>query len=104
MNDPIVELINRQIPWSLKTFGPGKRTLGVCNHIREELLEIEMSPGDLDEWIDVLLLAFDGAWRSGASSEEITDALITKQMKNINRKWEPVVSQDVHVKHLDDSK
>jgi hypothetical protein len=54
----------RQIEFSVCTFGPGVRTAGVCDHIRKELAEVEASSGDLDEWIDVLILALDGAWRA----------------------------------------
>jgi hypothetical protein len=54
-----------QREWSEATFGPGVRTLGVTNHIRKELEEIEKDPHDLNEWTDVIILAFDGAWRSG---------------------------------------
>jgi len=77
----------RQAAWSEKTFGPGMRTLGICDHIRKELLEIESDPADLCEWIDVMILAFDGAWRCGASPQEIIDALLAKQMKNEARVW-----------------
>ena len=65
----------RQAEWSERTFGPGTRTQGVIHHIRKELREIEAAPGDLTEWIDVVLLALDGAWRSGASPNEIVSAL-----------------------------
>ena len=77
----------RQAAWSEKTFGPGARAKGVVDHIRKELLEIEADPGDLKEWIDVAILALDGAWRSGASPDEIIAALTAKQAKNEARKW-----------------
>lgn len=51
--------------WSEATFGPGPRTLGITAHIRKELQEIEDDPTDLTEWIDVAILALDGAWRTG---------------------------------------
>lgn len=53
----------RAMEWSEKTFGPGMRTEGITAHIRKELLEIEEDPNSLEEWIDVMILAFDGAWR-----------------------------------------
>lgn len=55
----------RQAKWSQATFGPGKRMLGVCEHIQKELIEIAASPDDVMEWIDVIILAFDGALRAG---------------------------------------
>ena len=77
----------RQRRWSGLTFGPGDRKNGIIDHIRKELAEIEAAPDDLSEWIDVVILGFDGAWRSGASPEQIADALAAKQSKNENRKW-----------------
>lgn len=77
----------RQRDWSRKTFGPGMRTKGVIDHIRKELVEIEAEPADLREWIDVVILALDGAWRSGHSPAEIVSALAAKQRRNEERKW-----------------
>jgi hypothetical protein len=79
--------LQRQRDWSGKTFGPGSRAQGVVDHIRKELLEIEVDPGDLKEWIDVVILALDGAWRSGAQPQEIIAALVAKQTKNEGRVW-----------------
>lgn len=79
--------IRRQIAFSERTFGPGPRTTGVLDHIRKELLEVEAAPHDLEEWIDVLMLALDGAWRSGATPEQIIAQLVAKQTKNERRKW-----------------
>lgn len=77
----------RQIAFSSNTFGPGARTSGVCDHIRKELLEVEESGGSLEEWVDVVILALDGAWRSGATPQQIADAIESKQTKNEGRKW-----------------
>jgi len=77
----------RQAAWSEKTFGPGARTKGVCDHIRKELLEIESDPLDLREWIDVVILALDGAWRCGGTPEQIIAGIVAKQSKNEGRIW-----------------
>jgi len=77
----------RQSDFSLKTFGPGPRVEGVVDHIRKELVEVEESNGALSEWVDVIILAFDGAWRSGATPEQIIGALVAKQEKNEFRSW-----------------
>lgn len=90
MKFDLVEHIERQRAFSLRTFGPGHRTHGVCDHIRKELKEVEASPGDLEEWVDVILLALDGAWRSqgpDADPAVIAKAIATKQSKNEDRKW-----------------
>lgn len=79
--------LERQRRFSERTFGPGSRAAGVIDHIRKELREIEENPGDLAEWIDVVILALDGAWRTGATPAQIIDALLAKQAKNEARTW-----------------
>lgn len=79
--------LHRQRNFSEKTFGPGQRTQGVIDHIRKELVEIEAEPNDLSEWIDVVILALDGAWRAGYNPQEIIGMIVAKQDKNENRKW-----------------
>jgi hypothetical protein len=83
----LIAHLRRQSEWSERTFGPGTRLHGVCDHIRKELAEIEADPKDISEWIDVTLLALDGAWRAGYTPEQIAAALEAKQTKNEGRKW-----------------
>lgn len=74
--------------WSLDTFGPGDRYAGVIAHIRKELEEIEKAPTDLVEWVDVIFLAMDGAWRSaGADGEDVVRAMLAKHDRNLRRAW-----------------
>ena len=63
--------LQRQRVWSLQTFGPGRRTLGLISHIRKELQEIEADPMDPMEKIDLCILCLDGAWRTGIPLETI---------------------------------
>lgn len=79
--------LERQRAWSERTFGPGARTAGVVDHIRKELREIEADPADVSEWIDVVILALDGAWRAGFSPDQIIAAMVAKQTKNEARVW-----------------
>jgi len=79
--------IYKQREFSEKTFGPGQRTDGVIDHIKKELKEIKAQPTDLEEWIDVVMLALDGAWRAGHSPEEIATQLENKLIKNMCRQW-----------------
>lgn len=79
--------LQRQREWSERTFGPGRRTEGVIDHIRKELREIKSCPDDLEEWIDVVALALDGAWRAGYSPKQIAAQLVAKQQKNEEREW-----------------
>lgn len=87
MEFDLVKHLKRQTEFSEKTFGPGKRTEGVVNHIRKELEEILKDPQDLSEWVDVVILAFDGAWRHGFTAEQVVAALVAKQDKNEKRVW-----------------
>lgn len=81
----------QQIAFSERTFGPGTRMLGVIDHICNELVEVQLAraqgKSELEEWIDIVILAFDGAWRSGASAADIVRALVAKQRKNEGRQW-----------------
>lgn len=79
--------LRRQRAFSERTFGPGRLTARVCDHIRKELTEVEAAPDDLREWIDVILLGLDGAWRTGATPEQITAALAAKLTTNEGRAW-----------------
>lgn len=79
--------IETQRLWSIKTFGPGHRTEGVIDHIRKELEEITQDPLDLKEWVDILILALDGAWRAGWRGDEIVRAYMAKMEENRKREW-----------------
>lgn len=83
----LVEHIEQQHDFSLRTFGPGKRTKGLIDHIQKELVEIESDPDDLMEWIDVILLGIDGAWRAGHEPQQIAQALHDKLERNKARDW-----------------
>lgn len=87
----LVQHLRRQIEFSARTYGPGDRTAGVCDHIRKELREVQDDAAaglpTLGEWVDVIILGFDGAWRSGATPEQIVAAIVAKQTKNEGRKW-----------------
>lgn len=83
----LIAHLHRQRIFSLKTFGPGMRTKGLLDHIRKELTEIEQAPGDLYEWVDLVLLALDGAWRAGYSDEAIATAIDAKMTRNEARTW-----------------
>jgi hypothetical protein len=87
----LISHLRRQIEFSTRTFGPGDRVHGVCDHIRKELKEVvgEADAGRtvLHEWVDVIILALDGAWRSGSTPEQIAAAIVAKQTKNEGRRW-----------------
>lgn len=87
MEYDFVKHCQRAMEFSEKTFGPANRKHGITNHIRKECNEIDNDPHDIFEWIDVMILAIDGAWRAGYTPEDIASALEAKQTINENRKW-----------------
>lgn len=93
------DYLARQIDFSRRTFGEGRRTLGVTAHIGKELDEIRANPDDLSEWIDVMILAMDGYWRHGGTPDTLMRDLQAKQDKNLARKWPKPTSEDVPVEH-----
>lgn len=100
----LVSHLYRQRKFSIDTFGPGKRTLALIDHIQKELIEIEQNPNIPEEWIDVLLLALDGLWRTGFAPEQIAQLIDTKQTKNENRKWPDwkTSTKDKAIEHIRD--
>lgn len=92
--DLVAHLV-RQIQFSLKMFGPGPRLGGIISHIEKELLELRDEGGPLSEWVDVIILGFDGAWRSlGLPGDKVVDvamavinAIVEKQDRNERRAW-----------------
>lgn len=105
----LVDFLSRQRDWSRRTFGPndGSGPVDVhslCDHLRKEVEEVGQAPYDLNEWIDIAILAFDGAWRCAlesdeqralipgaatgkASPETIARALFAKLAENARREW-----------------
>lgn len=71
----LVEHLERQKAFSLKTFGPGRRVDTVLSHMAKEAAEVRQKPCDVFEWVDVMLLAFDGAWRAGYRSDYIVEVI-----------------------------
>jgi len=98
----IKRILSRQREFSLRAFGPGRRTVGLCKHVVEELIEVQESDHDVRECIDVLILALDLCWRSGASLDDIELFLHRKQTQNESRKWPPVgsIGETDKINHL----
>ena len=42
----------------------GHPMVGAQRSVQQEVLEVGANPEDLEEWIDIVLFALDGAWRS----------------------------------------
>jgi hypothetical protein len=96
----LIEYITKQISWSGSTFGKGRRTEGILKHIAKESEEIRENPLDLIEWVDIITLAIDGAWRAGYSPDHIFNAMKDKLEVNINREWNVPDSENEAVEHI----
>lgn len=100
----LIAHLRRQCEFSARTYGPGDRTAGVCDHIRKELNEVQADAAagvpTLPEWVDVIILGFDGAWRSGATPEQIVAAIEAKQTKNEGRRWPDWRTAEPEVRRL----
>lgn len=96
----IEEYLKKQIEWSKKTFGSGKRTIGITKHIIKEIDEVRSKPEDLFEWADIMILAFDGYWRHGGNPDDLMKVLIEKQDKNLSREYPFPVSEDEPSEHF----
>lgn len=101
----LVDFIDRQSVFSHRAFGPGRRTKGIIAHIRKELAEVEANPEDLSEWVDIMLLAMDGAWRHGHTPADIALGLETKLARNEQRTWPDwrTMSEDDAIEHIRES-
>lgn len=83
----LVSHLDAQRTWSKETFGPGPRVDGVLDHMEKEMEEVRQNPEDVEEWIDLAMLSFDGAWRSGAEPSKIVQVFCLKLDKNMAREW-----------------
>ena len=83
----LIQYLRRLRIFSERAFGPLERRQGIIDHIRKELIEVEAAPDALDEWIDIVTMAFDGALRAGCSPEQIVAQLDVTLTRNENRQW-----------------
>lgn len=96
----LTSYLMQQRAWSARTFGDGRRTEGICQHIAKELAEIRSEPERYEEWIDVMILAMDGFWRHGGTPEELFVMLRAKQSINFAREWPQGLPEDQPVEHV----
>lgn len=94
-----------QLAFSLKTYGPGRKTKSIINHIKREFIEIEGDPTSLEEWIDVAMLALDGAMRCAgpASTPELVCLFLRAKLeKNKLRQWPDwrTLPDDAPIEHI----
>jgi hypothetical protein len=93
----------RQMAFSHATFGPGARRNGVLDHIKKEMVEVEQAKTSHErakEWVDIVILAFDGLTREltyldgverhpnpEVAAHEAVVMIISKQSRNEGRDW-----------------
>jgi len=86
------DCIKRQQTFALKAFGEGDHSKGLLEHIKKEVIEIYEDASDTEEWVDIIILAMEGAWRTGASPKDIADIFNLKMSKNERRAWPAIGS------------
>ncbi len=87
MSFNLLAYLYRQNDFQIDTYGPHLDHEGIIDHIEEELQEIAADPHDLEEWIDVIILAAGGAMKSGHTPQQVIDMLEAKMRKNELRDW-----------------
>ena len=86
------KLFFKMTDWSERTF-PQRTNHSILTHMRRELDEIEESPGNIEEWADVMLLLMHGLMEQGFYLKDLLQGVISKFSKNTELKWK---SPDEH--------
>lgn len=92
----LVTFIHDHWTWSQKTFGEGDRTEGLLKHIARESDEVRAADHPdqaLGQWVDIIILAIDGALRAGHTPLAVAQAILNKHRINKGRRWPPLVNQ-----------
>jgi NTP pyrophosphatase (non-canonical NTP hydrolase) len=105
----IQRLQNNIAEWSDNTFGSVDRTIGILNHLKEEVQEVidakneyEEGPTGLlqhkmaTEFADCLILLLDAARKSDLNTDLLMQAAEYKMKVNRERKWKPANEQGYH--------
>jgi len=107
--DRIQKLQDSIAKWSDETFGTDDRTIGILNHLKEEVEEVieakdnyEQDPTGItqarlaSEFADCLILLLDSARKSGFDTGLILQASEHKMQINKTREWKPANKQGYH--------
>lgn len=71
--ESFLDYLIRHKEWGFHTFGSpdeGRNSLGPLDHIKKEIVEIEKDRDDIMEWIDIIILSFDGLLRTQAPNDK----------------------------------
>lgn len=105
----IEKLQNNIAEWSNQTFGSNDRTVGILNHLKEEVDEaidakhqFEENPDGLtqqkmaSEFADCLILLLDAAHKSDLNTDLLIQAAEHKMYINRNREWQSANEKGYH--------
>ncbi len=83
----IKEFFDTKLAWSRDTYGDlSSKT--IIDHLHKEIIEASYDPKDILEWVDIILLAIDGAGRfANADGATFVEALKKKFEINRKRTW-----------------
>jgi len=109
----VQRLQNNIAEWSDASFGVEDRTVGILNHLRDELEEVleakaryEEEPTGINqhrlatEFADCLILLLDAARKSELNTDLLLQAAEYKMKINREREWNPANEQGYHT-HVD---
>jgi hypothetical protein len=91
----------QQAAWSVATFGTSEERgpIGPLKHLAKEVQECIAKPTDLEEYADLLFLAFDATRRAGFTYDDLRDAAFRKLAKNKARVWPKPTAGDQPIEH-----
>lgn len=115
------QLMDEITNWSDSQFGTGDRTLGIINHLKEEVDELHESATlvyknlitnldflmgrdyvdkTVEEFADCFMLLLDAAAHFGLNADKLVQATLLKLEVNKNRKWGEIEDNGVvhHIK------
>lgn len=62
--------------WSARTFGTDRKPMSIIKHLRKELEELQQKPDDILEYVDIIILAADGAFLCQYTPNQVVEALM----------------------------
>lgn len=105
----IQRLQNNIAEWSDSAFGTDDRTIGILNHLKEEVDEVIEAKQEFEEkldgltqqkmaseFADCLILLLDAARKSDLNTDLLMQAAEHKMHINRKREWKPANEQGYH--------
>lgn len=95
--------LERQKDITQRAFGPGSRMNAILDHMLKEMGEVRDSGGETLEWIDLVILALDGAVRSCDGDIELVLNSLEYKLMVIHRRKYPdwrTANPDKAIEHI----